>query len=464
MEINQKKIKLLIIFSSLILFIRISLITVSKPIIDPDSPQYIEHVTNLYNGYGFAIRDFTDNKIKATANKMPFFQYSTYVIMKILKLEINEIYKTIKYINLISSIITIMVLTLTSYIITNNIIVTFIIFIMLNLNMNIFYNSLLILTDTYHNFLLSLFIFVTILAFKKNYNFLYFLSGIILGLSTLTRPIMKYYFIFLLPIIITNKIKFKDKIIQTLLFLTAFILIISPWIIRNYKKMNFIGLETNYGINMLWSASLLIDSDKHSDKTISRIKRIIINNRNYSPWPAGAEIKAREELNLSEVQICKYFNTIAIETIFEKPLKFIKIFIRNIINNITSATSNLKFIDLIFYPGYYDIQHKIMIRFENIEKSPIKTIFLKDFLIIIPNLMFRALNFLFFIFTILGMFIFWKNTKEKVIVRFLVSIAIYVILISSLVSSYDRYRLPIEFIFIFFVAFYVTKRIIYKNN
>lgn len=78
-----------------------------------------------------------------------------------------------------------------------------------------------------------------------------FLGGVVLGLSALTRP-----YGLLIPLIgslflwpnIRNSVKFRSVVITYF----AFALVISPWIIRNYRIFNhFVLISNNGGINLL---------------------------------------------------------------------------------------------------------------------------------------------------------------------------------------------------------------------
>ncbi len=248
----------------------------------------------------------------------------------------------------------------------------------------------------------------------------------------------------------------KNGAKTSLFFILGFVLIIFPWIFRNYHKLGFFGIETNQGLNTLWSISSLVEiTQKDKDPIIRRIKEIIIEDRKECPWPMGAEIKARKELRLSEAESSRYLQKIGIETAITHPFGYIKMFLRNLLNNITSATSEIKIIDIFLKKGYYDMQHKIMMRFENIEKSDRKDIIFKEFLIIIPNLIFRLMHLFSFIVAMIGGYLFAKKYKEYGI--FLLSFIFYCLILTSLVGSYDRYRVPCEIILNFFISYAILE-------
>lgn len=451
----SKKIKIHIFFVLLITIItRGILLKTIGPQIDNDTPLYLEQISNIYHLNQFAVRDYVDNKIKPTTYRMPLWQYINATFMKIFRFKDKDVIKAAGLINFVLSFSTVIIVMITARLIIKDDIVMIFSGYLTALNPNLIYNSILVLTDTTFTFFISLFILVFVGAIKYQRKILFLLSSIILGFSVLTRTIAKFWFLFNTILIgyLSNK---QHRITNMILFLSGYLLIITPWVIRNLHKLNFPGLETNQGLNTLWSSSSLVkinEKDKE-DPIIYRMKEIIIENRKESPWPMGAEIKIRKELNLSEVEASKLLEKIGIETILSNPLQFSKIVIRNIFNNITSATSELKLIDLLLYNGYYNKQHNIMIRFENIEKSNRKDITPSEFLIIIPNLLFRVIHLLLFIISIAGLWLVYK--KEKEIAIFIFSFIIYIVVLTSLVASYDRYRLPLEGFMSFLTSYYI---------
>ncbi len=447
----------ILVIISLALFVRLLSFVFLPILIDPDSPSYIEHIQNIYDGKGFSVKDYTDNTIKPTAYRMPLFQYSVYFVLKILKLDKDRILSGIKILNAVSSLFTLLFVFFISYLITENLRISIVSFLLTFLNINLFYNSMLALTDTFFSFTVGLFILTTILAIKYKKNYLFFISGLTLGFSILTRPITKFYPVVMVLFLFYIFEKTKKSIQISVVFLIGVILVTFPWIMRNYQKLGLLGFETNQGLNMLWSFSSLVEITKVDDTRpiIKRIKEIIIEDRKECPWPMGAEIKARKELKLSEVESSRYFQRIGIETILTHPFSFLKIFLRNLLNNITSATSEIKMIDIFLKRGYYDVQHKIMIRFENIEKSEKKDITFKEFLIILPNIIFRFIHLVSFIIAMIGAYLFIKRYKEYGI--FLLSLVWYCLILTSIVGSYDRYRVPFEIILNFFISYVFIK-------
>lgn len=123
------------------------------------------------------------------------------------------------------------------------------------------YLSSLIMADTLFTFL---FIFFLILFEKKiifdnkaNYKIIV-ASSFLLGLATLTRPITQFFAV--IPVVVLMAICFfKEKtnlkhfLIKPLLFLVVFLLVLSPWLGRNYYHFKKIFLSSIGGYHTMVS-------------------------------------------------------------------------------------------------------------------------------------------------------------------------------------------------------------------
>jgi len=436
----------------LIVLVKIALSFYLGPIIDPDSPEYISSIENIYNGYGFSKNDYIDNQIKPTAYRTPLFPYFNYYANKILGSNKKENFaKTILITNTLFYLLILIFCFLISNILTNDNKFSLISTLILSLTPNLFYNSFLVLTDTMFSFTIILFSYFFIKFIKTNQKHFLIISAITLGITLLTRPIMKFYILILIMIFLFAEGNLRSKIKNSAMFIFFFSITISPWLIRNYYKLNFFGFETNQGINTLWSSiSIMDDYNPNDDEITSKIRKILVKYKNTYPFlgPLEGEREVRKTLNLSEVEASKYLNKIGLQTILSKPHKFLKIYLRGIINNLTSATSELKLIDYLFYKGYYDRQHQIMMNIHN-HKFPN----FKEIIVIFPNIFFRFIHLIIFLLVLFSMIDYFK--KENIVSLFLISLFAYLIGIASFVASYDRYRLPVEFIISFYLAYFI---------
>jgi len=103
------------------------------------------------------------------------------------------------------------------------------------------YLSNLIMADTLFVFLFSLFVFFFLKIIKqKSIQFkIIILGAVFLGLATLVRPITQFFV--LIPAVLLlflPSIDFKKKISASLMFLMIFVIVLSPWLTRNYLHFN----------------------------------------------------------------------------------------------------------------------------------------------------------------------------------------------------------------------------------
>lgn len=97
--------------------------------------------------------------------------------------------------------------------------------------------------------LLALYIFLDTNKSKRKFA----LVGLLLGLCVLVRPIaILLPFIFILVYLLGGKRDFKKKIINSLIILIIFILVLSPWVLRNKIVFDSFGLSSISSYNLYY--------------------------------------------------------------------------------------------------------------------------------------------------------------------------------------------------------------------
>jgi 4-amino-4-deoxy-L-arabinose transferase-like glycosyltransferase len=426
---------IILVFS---LGIRIFLLSKSGPIYSGDSEEYIEVVKNISNGYGFSKIDIANGQMKPYSNKPPLFFYTSSLLHKILN---GKLENDIIILNLLSSILTLLLWLYITYLITKNKKITIITGWILSINPNLIYNSLTIMSDTFYLLTFSLFVLFFILSIKKKNKYLFFISGISMGISVLTRTVLKAFWIFgIILIILVLKDEIKKKIKYSLLFLAGHLLIVLPYHIRNQLKFMSPSIDFHQGTNISCLILPLIDKTNYDSliKEYPMTYKIIELSKHHEDGPPENVIKLT--LKLNNIELSRYLTLITLYTIKENPLQYLELYIKNAINITTSSSSYLLVID-IFKNGFYDKQHKIFKEFilDKTKKD------LKEVLIILPNLFFRFINLIIFLYFICGIFLTYKNElNNKEITIFITILFLYTLSVSSLVVGYDRYRLPLE--------------------
>ncbi len=96
-----------------------------------------------------------------------------------------------------------------------------------------------LLTDTLFVFLFMVHVYFLVRFLKQDYNWDLIYSGCFLGLATLCRPVSVYFFIFILGIFFLYFRKnLKTGMLRYTMIISAFFIIIIPWMVRNYTVSN----------------------------------------------------------------------------------------------------------------------------------------------------------------------------------------------------------------------------------
>ncbi|MCX7641860.1 MAG: glycosyltransferase family 39 protein [Elusimicrobiales bacterium] len=416
-----------------------------------DSHEYIEVISNISNGYGFYRFDIIEKKLMPYSNKMPLFFYMTSFISNLLN---KNFELSIFIINCISITFIIILTIFLSFKITQNIKTSILSGWIIVFNPNLFINSMMLMADTFYAFIIIIFntFFIYSILNKSNKNF--FLSGIFLGISVLTRAILKFYWIILtIGILLIKKNFTKKRLMLSLSFMFGYLIIIIPYHIRNYIKLGIITpLELHQGIASAWPTMKIIKKTNYStlEKKYPKINELHnFFKSSLSDFEGPPELDTMKKFGLNSVNICKYLTTLSLYAIISNPFEFILIYTKNLINTITSSSSYLLIIN-IFNNNFFEQQHKEFLEFILYNK--------KITINVMINILFRILNLLLFSIVLCQMLNKMKNTKSEIIIYLLV-FYIYTILFSSLTVGYDRYRVPIEFINAIFLSTFISEKL-----
>ena len=131
--------------------------------------------------------------------------------------------------------------------------------------------SNIILTEAIFKFLFLLLIYICIYAVEEKKLGYYIGGGIVWGLSALFRPPVVLFPIVILLMWIKNKYKISEIIKYTLIASAIFVMVLSPWWIRNYKLFDkFIPFTMSTGNPMLQGTYINYNEEDGSDNYIDR--------------------------------------------------------------------------------------------------------------------------------------------------------------------------------------------------
>jgi 4-amino-4-deoxy-L-arabinose transferase-like glycosyltransferase len=110
------------------------------------------------------------------------------------------------------------------------------------------YNSGVILTEVVFKFFLLLLTYITVYALQTKSVKYYAAGGLVLGLSCLYRPTIAMYPVVILVMWIIMRYKLKDMLKLGLITASVFVIVMSPWWVRNYVAFGkFIPLSQSSG-------------------------------------------------------------------------------------------------------------------------------------------------------------------------------------------------------------------------
>lgn len=260
----------------------------------------------------------------------------------------------------------------------------------------------LLFTEILFTFFLTLAVWCFIKALKNNQTIFYLLTGFLIGLTTLTRPIAVYFYIILEAFIILKKGQFKSVLINLLCVVLAFQLVVVPWQIRNLVVFGKYALtdqeETNW---YYWNTSLLKSKLEKTDprKMIKESKDSLDKNGEVNPFK-----KAELARKLAE----KYF--------WQHPREY---FYYSFLGSL-----------IVFFSPVYDQM-----------AAAIKKAFPQEFLSFTWFLFYGQ-----YFFLVLGMILMYLNKKERMLLFFLILTILYFVLgagILGLANNSSRFRLPV---------------------
>ena len=249
MDFTNREIRILLIIS---LLIGLFFCVFFPPDItgDGDQIQFNRIAQNLLKYKTFSLEK--QSPFYPTIAREPFYPFFLFVIYKFF----GELF-------LIVGIIQILIFSLT-------IIFTYILISKLINSKIAFYSSILVaicppmanqtsylLSESLFIFLIVIFVYLSTIMLLYKKNILFILNGFLLGLLTLCKASMLYFLPFLIICIIISK---QEKGLAASMLLTiSFLVIISPWLYRNYYLFETLKMTAPRGGKALYGRAIKLD-------------------------------------------------------------------------------------------------------------------------------------------------------------------------------------------------------------
>lgn len=302
--------------------------------------------------------------------------------------------------------------------------------------------SFIFYTETFFIFLFFVFLLFFFDYLKDNNWRNIVWSSVFLGLAVLVKPTVQY-----LPIVVPffvlwhfRKSQLKKVIKQLVVFVSVFMLMMFPWLYRNYKEFGVVGISAQpaYNLNIYLVPSVLSISNKTSFAT--ELKKI--------------ESKEGFDQNNITLATSDYYVKRAVDVLKEHPISLLKSI------GITGVTffTHDGMLTVLQYAGYtpknylqrpiflmlFDDLRGVLIAIKEVVLSPmVLVLLLRVFWIIIALLFF------------VGVIRFLRDKKPNTIVIFAIFLVVYFAATTSIngLGVNARFRMPVN-VFIFFFASY----------
>ena len=417
------------------------------PQTEPDTASYMQVAATLAETGNFSKIDLLSGKQTPYAYRMPLFHV---MIAGLIKIFGPEAAWPLAAVNLLLSVLTVMSAVLFFYVLSGPEIALAAGY-LAALNPNAAFNSLLLLNDSLFAFLSALMLLAGLWALKRRTGGVFFLWGLSIGLCSMVRPIMKFYWAAPLLLVFTPffRAAVKEKARLALLCALGAASLLVPWSLRNLHELGFFGLELNQGVNTLWSTSDLVKpstpEEYRADPRLAQMRDITAS----SPSPLDAEDSIRKVMRLPMPEVNAGMTRLGTETILRNPRTFFIRVLRNLMNITTSPNSVMELAGRLGGkgPGYFpDIRTALRGGYRAAIAVNLG-----------PRL---ALFALCWILAPLGALLLWRGAGEDGKIKLLlpVSLILYTLFLTPLVAGYDRYRLPLDPLLLGFAAAWLLSK------
>lgn len=115
--------------------------------------------------------------------------------------------------------------------------------------------------DILFSTLLLITLYILIVALDKKNTYYFILIGILIGINIIIKPVMQYFpLAIIMFIIIWQKFSWKEKLIKSAVVFLFSILLILPWMYRNYEKFNHFSMCSISGLSLFYNSVPLTEA------------------------------------------------------------------------------------------------------------------------------------------------------------------------------------------------------------
>lgn len=428
------------------LAVRFLLLAVIGPQSLPDTAQYLEVSRNLAETGTFTALDPATGKLAPFAMRVPLFHVFTAAIMKVFGADCAWQFSIF---NIFLSAATVLLTAALFYSLAGPLAGLLAGYLMA-LDPNSIYYSLEMLPDTLFSFFALLALMIGVAALRKG-SLRWFLGwGVAIGLTTLVKPVFKYYWAIPLIILTCEKSLRERALKKAAVFVLGFALVVCPWLARNYAQLDFAGFELAFGVNTIWATTDLVrpstPEQAKKDPVLASVRDIVA----ASEGPSLAMVNVKTRLNMTDKEVNSYLFEIGREVMLKNPVEFSYRYLKNAVNFMVSGSSVVE-LSYKLLPGGNNFKSLITASIERNKTLPDAKKFGRiiaeavsegTWPALVINVAARSACFIISVLSAAGFILFLKTDRPNALV--LGSMIAYFVLISAFTSGYDRYRLPID--------------------
>ncbi|MBI1960851.1 MAG: glycosyltransferase family 39 protein [Candidatus Liptonbacteria bacterium] len=302
--------------------------------------------------------------------------------------------------------------------------------------------STLFYSETLFMLFFSLFIYFAFAYVKEEVWYHGVFAAALLGLATLTKAVSMYLPLVLVPLFLLHfrKELTRKRVFAAFAFIAVFLLVLSPWLYRNYREFNSIGITSEEGVTLY---TVIIPS-------ILAVERGTSFQQEYAAWTANG-VKGPNE---ATIDLNARYIREAIPVILAHPVGLL----------LLTANTSLAFFT---HDGMFDVLRHVNFKADQLLGKPALFLLLSDpmkllgfighyattpaVLILIMRIAWFIATFLFFVGAVQSMRRQRHSFYATVAFCTVLYFALMTLSIGLTVNS--RYRLPVEFLIIPFALY-----------
>jgi len=284
-------------------------------------------------------------------------------------------------------------------------------------------------------FILTLLLFM-LLFFSK----LHLFSGIVLGCASMIRPVGHYLIVLALLLIVFSSDRIREKLRYGLALVCGWLVVVSPWLIRNYALAGSIFFHTLPGGHFLYLSAARVAMHAHN---VSYWEARDLLSVEVEEKISQREVELKKKLN--EIERCREHISLAVHYFKKYPLLALK----NWLTDMMRTSLSLYSAEIVFLESgrkeidYFNKERTIWSMFKRhfipqTDKVWLKIVVWGEIILFFFILLGFAMNACRWLWNLVH----YRLTDNYVWIRVLPFMCLFIFI--SLSGGYARMRLPIE--------------------